>query len=136
MPRLHQALLDVSIFTLNSVVSDKSLDDIIPHMANLTSTSYSIPTILAAVIELPTPTLIVIALVLLTLYCWPVWTRHRYPPGPWPLPFLGHFPWIFMSKNSSEWLAGKFPYSSFDLRKSNCSIFLIVAFFNVQKWED
>ena len=95
-------------YTSIFVVAEKTLDAIIPHMANLTSSSYSIPTILAAVIELPISTLIIIALVLLTLYCWPVWTRHRYPPGPWPLPFVGHFPWMFVSKNSSEWLAGKF----------------------------
>ena len=73
---------------------------------NLTA-SISIPTILSTVNELSTSTLIIIALVLLTLYCWPVWTRHHYPPGPWPLPFIGQFPWIVLAKNEMAYCAGE-----------------------------
>jgi len=81
------------------------MSDLRLHAANL-STTLSLPTIIAATNDLPTSVLSTIALVLLTLYCWPVWTRHLYPPGPWPLPFIGHMPWLVFSKNPEEWQAG------------------------------
>ena len=30
------------------------------------------------------------ALAAVTLYYWPIWKRHKYPPGPMPLPFVGN----------------------------------------------
>ena len=39
--------------------------------------------------SLPTYVLLCTAIVLILLHYWPVWDRHRYPPGPIPLPVLG-----------------------------------------------
>ena len=44
---------------------------------------------------------------LIVLYNWPVWNRYRYPPGPWPLPFVGHALWMARSPNIYKEIYGE-----------------------------
>ena len=46
---------------------------------------------------------------LITLYYWPIWNRHKYPPGPFPWPFLGNR-LLFLKANNGgyKYFYGKF----------------------------
>ncbi|XP_067945567.1 cytochrome P450 2B19-like [Watersipora subatra] len=54
---------------------------------------------LAQQVTMTTFTLLTIVVILYTLHKWPVWNRKGYPPGPLPLPFLGHSHWFYSSSN-------------------------------------
>ena len=53
------------------------------------------------------PVLVTIAVVLWILYNWPVWDRHLYPPGPCPLPFIGHTLWLTAAADLSKKISGR-----------------------------
>lgn len=65
-----------------------------------------------AELGLTTGTLLVAASVLTVLYNWPVWDRHLYPPGPLPLPFLGHTLWLATRQNTYKSIDGKLLHPS------------------------
>lgn len=56
-----------------------------------------------------TTVLLVLLVVLVTLYFWPVWDRHKYPPAPIPWPWIGDLPTALLNyKNQGEYFYGKF----------------------------
>jgi len=55
--------------------------------------------------ECPSLLLVTLAAVAITFYKWRFWTFRNYPPGPLPLPFIGH-PFIY-ADNPAEKIAGK-----------------------------
>ena len=59
--------------------------------------------------SVPTSALAAVVLGLLTLYYWPIWNRHKYPPGPFPWPFLGNR-LLFLKANNGgyKYFYGKF----------------------------
>ena len=57
----------------------------------------------------PTSVLVAVVLGLITLYYWPIWNRHKYPPGPFPWPFLGNSVLFFKKfENGLKYFYGKF----------------------------